>query len=163
MPRSCARAASTARCSLQRPISAGREEILRVHTRGKPLGDGRRPPLGRRQTAGLTGADLANIANEAAIFAGRSSQRSIRQSDFEDAMERVVAGLQQRKVVTEKERRILAYHEAGHAVMSHLTGDLLPGPEGDDRLARPGARVHAQPARPRTATCTPREELVRPA
>ena len=79
-----------------------------------------------RQTAGLTGAELENIANEAAIFAGRSSQTAIRQADFEDAMERVVAGLQQRKVMTEKERRILAYHEAGHAVMSHLTGDLLP-------------------------------------
>ena len=75
-------------------------------------------------------------------------------------MERVVAGLQQRRVVTEKEKRILAYHEAGHALMSHLMGDPLPGPEGDDRLARPGARLHAQPARARIATCTRREELV---
>jgi cell division protease FtsH len=108
------------------PDLAGREEILLVHTRGKPLSDDVDLRSVARQTAGLTGAELENIANEAAIFAGRSSQRSIRQSDFEDAMERVVAGLQQRKVVTEKERRILAYHEAGHAVMSHLTGDLLP-------------------------------------
>src|SRR5205814_1023074 len=58
--------------------------------------------------------------------AGRASRDHVTQIDFEDAMERVVAGLQQRRVVTEKERRILAYHEAGHAVMSHLTGDLLP-------------------------------------
>ncbi|HEX3267971.1 MAG TPA: AAA family ATPase, partial [Gaiellaceae bacterium] len=108
------------------PDLAGREEILLVHTRGKPLSDDVDLRSIARQTSGLTGAELENIANEAAIFAGRSSQRSIRQSDFEDAMERVVAGLQQRKVVTEKERRILAYHEAGHAVMSHLTGDLLP-------------------------------------
>src|SRR5206468_3678026 len=79
-----------------------------------------------RQTAGLTGAELENIANEAAIFAGRADQQQLRQVDFDDAMERVVAGLQQRRVVTEKERRILAYHEGGHAVMSHLTGDLLP-------------------------------------
>ena len=108
------------------PDLAGREEILLVHTRGKPLSDDVDLRSVARQTAGLTGAELENIANEAAIFAGRSSQRSIRQSDFEDAMERVVAGLQQRKVMTEKERRILAFHEAGHAVMSHLTGDLLP-------------------------------------
>jgi cell division protease FtsH len=108
------------------PDLAGREEILLVHTRGKPLGDNVDLRAIARQTAGLTGAELENIANEAAIFAGRANQSTIRQSDFEDAMERVVAGLQQRKVVTEKERRILAYHEAGHAVMSHLTGDLLP-------------------------------------
>src|SRR2546423_1327922 len=108
------------------PDLAGREAILGVHTRGKPLADDIDLRSIARQTAGLTGAELENIANEAAIFAGRSSQSAIRQSDFEDAMERVVAGLQQRKVMTEKERRILAYHEAGHAVMSHLTGDLLP-------------------------------------
>src|SRR5690242_17882828 len=108
------------------PDLAGREEILRVHVRGKPLATGVNLRSIARQTAGLTGAELENIANEAAIIAGRSSQKAIRQSDFEDAMERVVAGLQQRKVMTEKERRILAFHEAGHAVMSHLTGDLLP-------------------------------------
>jgi cell division protease FtsH len=79
-----------------------------------------------RQTAGLTGADLANIANEAAIFAGREEAQHITASHFENAMERVVAGLQKRRVVTEKEKRILAYHEGGHALMSHLVGDLLP-------------------------------------
>src|SRR4051794_9457491 len=108
------------------PDLAGREAILGVHTRGKPLGDDVDLKAIARQTAGLTGAELENIANEAAIFAGRAGQQQLRQVDFDDAMERVVAGLQQRKVVTEKERRILAYHEAGHAVMSHLTGDLLP-------------------------------------
>jgi cell division protease FtsH len=108
------------------PDLAGREEILRVHTRGKPLADEVDLHSIARQTAGLTGAELENIANEAAIFAGRLDHDVIVQSDFEDAMERVVAGLQQRRVVTEKERRILAYHEAGHAVLSHLTGDLLP-------------------------------------
>jgi cell division protease FtsH len=108
------------------PDLAGREEILLVHTRGKPLADEVDLRSIARQTAGLTGADLENIANEAAIFAGRSAQQVILQSDFENAMERVVAGLQQRRVMTEKERRIVAYHEGGHAVMSHLTGDLLP-------------------------------------
>jgi cell division protease FtsH len=108
------------------PDLKGRAEILVVHTRGKPLGDDVDLKAVARQTAGLTGAELENIANEAAIFAGRADQKQLRQVDFDDAMERVVAGLQQRRVVTEKERRILAYHEAGHAVMSHLTGDLLP-------------------------------------
>jgi cell division protease FtsH len=108
------------------PDLAGREEILQVHTRGKPLAADIDLPLIARQTAGLTGADLANICNEAAIFAGRQKLERIRQIDFENAMERVVAGLQQRRVVTEKEKRILAYHEAGHALMSHLMGDALP-------------------------------------
>src|SRR2546421_986957 len=108
------------------PDLAGREEILEVHTKGKPLADDVDLKAVARQTAGLTGAELENIANEAAIFAGRKKQQVVKQVDFEDAMERVVAGLQQRRVMTEKERRILAYHEAGHAVMSHLTGDLLP-------------------------------------
>ena len=108
------------------PDLAGREAILRVHTRGKPLAPDVDLSTIARQTAGLSGADLANIANEAAIFAGRQQLKHVRHTDFEAAMERVVAGLQQRRVVTEKERRILAYHEAGHAVMSHLMGDTLP-------------------------------------
>src|SRR5437867_5493065 len=108
------------------PDLKGRQEILVVHTRGKPLGEDVDLKAIARQTAGLTGAELENIANEAAIFAGRTGQDRLRQVDFDEALERVVGGLQQRRVVTEKERRILAYHEAGHAVMSHLTGDLLP-------------------------------------
>jgi len=97
-----------------------------VHTRGKPLGADVDLSVISRQTAGLTGADLANICNEAAIFAGRAELTTIGMEQFEAAMERVVAGLQQRRVVTEKEKRILAYHESGHALMAHLMGDLLP-------------------------------------
>jgi len=108
------------------PDLAGRESILLVHTRGKPLAADVDLGVIARQTAGLSGADLANICNEAAIFAGRQQLQYIRHTDFESAMERIVAGLQQRRVVTEKEKRILAYHEAGHALMSHLMGDALP-------------------------------------
>ncbi|HKP17829.1 MAG TPA: ATP-dependent zinc metalloprotease FtsH [Gaiellaceae bacterium] len=108
------------------PDLAGREKILQVHTRGKPLADNVDLTSVARQTAGLAGADLANICNEAAIFAGRNNLDRIGQPEFEAAMERVVAGLQQRRVVTEKEKRILAYHEAGHALMSYLMGDALP-------------------------------------
>src|SRR6266545_3319701 len=108
------------------PDLRGREAILGVHTRGKPLAADVDLHLIAKQTAGLTGADLANICNEAAIFAGRKELQYLRHAEFDAAMERVVAGLQQRRVVSEKEKRILAYHEAGHALMSHLMGDALP-------------------------------------
>ncbi len=108
------------------PDLAGREEILGVHTRGKPLAADVDLKLIARQTAGLTGAELENISNEAAIFAGREKQQFVHHEHFDAAMERVVAGLQKRRVVTEKEKRILAYHEGGHALMSHLVGDLIP-------------------------------------
>ena len=108
------------------PDLAGREAILGVHTRGKPLADDVDLAAMARQTAGLTGADLANLCNEAAIFAGRAGQQQIRAEDFEDAFERVVAGLRQRKTMTEKEKRVIAYHEAGHALMSHLVGEPQP-------------------------------------
>src|SRR5437588_2998208 len=108
------------------PDLAGREEILGVHTRGKPLAADVDVKLIARQTAGLTGAELENIANEAAIFAGREKQQFVHHEHFDAAMERVVAGLQKRRVVTDKEMRILAYHEGGHALMSHLVGDLIP-------------------------------------
>jgi cell division protease FtsH len=108
------------------PDLAGREAILGVHTRGKPLAADVDLTIVARQTAGLTGADLANLSNEAAIFAGRRQAQYITAEDFDNAMERVIAGLQQRKVVTEKEKRILAYHEAGHALMAHLMGEVMP-------------------------------------
>jgi cell division protease FtsH len=105
---------------------AGREAILGVHTRGKPLAADVNLGQVAKQTAGLTGADLANLCNEAAILAGRNDAQHIRHADFDASMERIVAGLQQRRVVSEKEKRILAYHEGGHAVMSHLVGELFP-------------------------------------
>ena len=108
------------------PDVAGRESILAVHTRSKPLAADVDLAHIAKQTAGLTGADLANLCNEAAILAGRTGAQYVRQADFDAAMERIVAGLQQRRVVSEKEKRILAYHEAGHAVMSHLVGELFP-------------------------------------
>jgi cell division protease FtsH len=108
------------------PDVAAREEILGVHTRGKPLNSDVDLGVIARQTAGLTGADLANIANEAAIFAGRRKRQQIHHEDFDAAIERIVAGLQQRRTVNEKEKRILAFHEAGHALMSHLMGEAWP-------------------------------------
>ena len=111
---------------VQPPDLKGRTEILGVHTRGKPLAPDVKLDQVARHTAGLTGADLANIANEAAISAGRSDRLMITQADFDHAMDRVVAGLQQRRVITDKEKRILAYHEGGHALMSHLMSAVSP-------------------------------------
>src|ERR1700758_5457277 len=107
------------------PDLKGRVAILEVHTRDKPLGAGVDLTQVARQTSGLTGAELANVCNEAAIFAGRRNDAYLSQADFDGALERVVAGLQQRKVLTEKERRILSYHEGGHALMSHLMGAAM--------------------------------------
>jgi cell division protease FtsH len=108
---------------VQPPDLKGRVAILGVHTRGKPLDPDVDLEVVARQTAGLTGADLASICNEAAIGAGRHARAAITAVDFDTALERVVAGLQQRRVVTDKEKRILAYHEGGHALVSHLVGN----------------------------------------
>jgi cell division protease FtsH len=107
------------------PDLSGREAILVVHTRSKPLAADVDLNQVARQTSGLTGAELANICNEAAIFAGRRGEQYVTQKDFDNAIERVVAGLQQKKVLTDKERRILSYHEGGHALMSHLMGAAM--------------------------------------
>ena len=107
------------------PDLEGRVAILGVHTRGKPLGSNVDLRHIAQQTSGLTGAELANICNEAAIFAGRRDDQVVTQIDFDSALERVVAGLQQKKVLTEKERRILSYHEGGHALMAHLMGSAM--------------------------------------
>jgi cell division protease FtsH len=108
------------------PDVAGRQAILVVHTRDKPLAPDVDLSVVARQTSGLTGADLANLCNEAAILAGRANAQQLRHSDFDAALDRIVGGLQQRRVVSDREKRILAFHEAGHAVMSHLVGDLFP-------------------------------------
>src|SRR4051812_6795174 len=101
------------------PDLTGRVEILRVHTRNKPLKDVDLE-LVARQTSGLTGADLANICNEAAIFAGRHHRDVVLMQDFEAALERVVAGMESRRVINDHEKEVVAWHEAGHALCSEL-------------------------------------------
>jgi cell division protease FtsH len=104
------------------PDVAGREKILEVHTQNKPVTE---VDLGlvAQQTSGLTGADLANIANEAAIFCARRGGHTLKQEDFDSALERVIAGVQSRRVLNAHEKQVIAYHEAGHA----LCAELLPG------------------------------------
>src|SRR3954453_4747274 len=94
------------------PDLRGRLEILSVHSREKPLHEVDLDVVAR-QTSGLTGADLANICNEAAIFAGRKNRDVVLMQDFDAALERVVAGMQSRKVMSDREKRIIAFHEAG--------------------------------------------------
>ncbi|HZL47884.1 MAG TPA: AAA family ATPase [Solirubrobacteraceae bacterium] len=112
------------------PDVSGRQGVLGVHTRGKPLG---KVDLGlvAQQTSGLTGADLANICNEAAIFAARRGAKRIDDEDFDSALERVIAGVQSRRVLNEHEKRVVAYHEAGHA----LCGELLPSVDRVHRIS----------------------------
>jgi cell division protease FtsH len=113
------------------PDVAGRERIFGVHSQNKPLADDVDLKLLARQTSGLTGADLANICNEAAIFAARRGQTRVGMKDFDSALERVVAGMQSRRTLTEHEKRVVAYHEAGHA----LCGELLPSVDRVHRIS----------------------------
>ncbi len=112
------------------PDVKGREGVLAVHTRDKPIGDVELP-LVAAQTSGLTGADLANICNEAAIFAARRRAPRIGARDFDSAIERVIAGVQSRRVLNAHEKRVVAFHEAGHA----LCGELLPSVDRVHRIS----------------------------
>ena len=112
------------------PDVRGPQGVLMVHTRNKPLGDVDLE-LVAQQTSGLTGADLANICNEAAIFAARRRAQEIGAQDFDSALERVIAGVQSRRVLGAQEKRVVAYHEAGHA----LCGELLPSVDRVHRIS----------------------------
>src|SRR2546421_4527348 len=113
------------------PDVGGRERILRVHSANKRVAEGLDFNLLARQTSGLTGADLANICNEAAIFAARRGSLVVELVDFDQALERVVAGMQSRRTLTDHEKRVVAYHEAGHA----LCGELLPSVDRVHRIS----------------------------
>ncbi len=113
------------------PDLRGRERILAVHTRVMPLAPSVDLTLVARQTSGLTGADLANICNEAAIGAARRHAEQIGAQDFDAALERVVAGMQAQRGLNEQEKRIVAYHEAGHA----LCAELLPAVDRVHRIS----------------------------
>jgi len=102
------------------PDVAGRRRILDVHTRDKPVGDDVDRDVLAAQTSGLTGADLANICNEAAIFCARRNGDALSMRDFDDALERVIAGVQSSTTLNDHERRVVAYHEAGHALCREL-------------------------------------------
>ena len=110
-----------------RPDIKGREEILKVHAAAKPLGDDVDLKKVAQTTAGFTGADLENLLNEAAIMAAKASRRYIRQADIDRAFVKVGIGAEKKsKVISEKEKKITAYHEAGHAILFHVLPDVGP-------------------------------------
>jgi cell division protease FtsH len=109
------------RVVLDRPDARGREGILKVHVRGKPLGNDIDLSVLARATTGFVGADLENMVNEAAILAARRNKKQIGMPEMREAIERVIAGPERRsRLITPREREITAWHEAGHAVVMHL-------------------------------------------
>ena len=110
-----------------RPDVKGRREILEVHAKGKPLGDDVDLAQIAQTTSGFTGADLENLLNEAAILAAKENRVYIQQSDIRHAFVKVGIGSEKKsKVVSEKEKKITAYHEAGHAILFHVLPDVGP-------------------------------------
>ena len=105
---------------VERPDLRGREDILKVHAKGKPFEDDVQLLAYARRTPGFTGADLANVLNEAALLAARENRKSISNSEMDEAIDRVMAGPQRKsRIMSEEERRVTAYHEAGHALVAH--------------------------------------------
>jgi cell division protease FtsH len=137
---------------LDRPDVQERAAILKLHTRGKPLAPDISLSDLAKLTPGFVGADLANLVNEAAILAARRNLAVIGRVEFQDAMERIIAGPEHAKLLSDEERRVVAYHEAGHAVVMHnlahsdpvykvsiisrgmALGYTMPLPEGDKHL-----------------------------
>lgn len=110
-----------------RPDVKGREEILRVHAQDKPLGEDVDLEQIARTTAGFTGADLENLLNEAAIIAAKSGRAYVQQHDIKSAFIKVGIGAEKKsRVISDKEKRITAYHEAGHAILFHVLPDMEP-------------------------------------
>jgi cell division protease FtsH len=114
------------RVAVQAPDSKGREQILRVHTRSVPLDDDVDLERLASTTPGMVGADLANLVNEAALLAARRGHQKVNSSDFTDALEKIVLGAERKIVLGEDDRRRIAYHEGGHAIVGMLTPGADP-------------------------------------
>jgi len=109
------------------PDVRGREQIIRVHMRKVPLADDVNPAIIARGTPGFSGADLANIVNEAALFAARANKRTVSMDEFEKAKDKVIMGAERRSMVmSESEKKLTAYHEAGHAIVGLIVPEHDP-------------------------------------
>jgi cell division protease FtsH len=143
------------------PDVIGREKILKVHMRKTPLSEGVEPRVIARGTPGFSGADLANLVNEAALLAARKGRRTVSMAEFEEAKDKVMLGAERRSMVmTDEEKRLTAYHEAGHAVVAlhcpasdpihkatiiprgRALGMVMRLPEGD-RISLARDKIHA--------------------
>jgi cell division protease FtsH len=115
------------RIVLDRPDVKGRKAILQVHVRNKPLDKDVDLDVLARETPGFVGADIENMVNEAAILAARRNKKAIGMKEFQEAIERVIAGPERKsRIISEEEKRIIAYHEAGHALVMHFLPNCDP-------------------------------------
>jgi cell division protease FtsH len=111
---------------VDKPDVKGREEILRIHAKGVKIAQDVDLKIVAARTAGFAGADLANLVNEAALLAARADKTSVGMKDFESAIDRLIAGLEKKRVMSTKEREIVAYHESGHAIVASTLPNLDP-------------------------------------
>src|SRR4051794_24979413 len=111
---------------VDKPDVRGREDILRIHVKTVKIADSVALKVIAARTAGFAGADLANLVNEAALLAARKDKTSVDMKDFDEAIDRIIAGLEKKRVMSDKERRIVAYHESGHAIVASILPGLDP-------------------------------------
>ena len=111
---------------VDKPDVRGREEILRIHAKTVKLAEGVNLKVIAARTAGFAGADLANLVNEAALLAARKDKPAVEMKDLDEAIDRLIAGLEKKRVMSDKERRIVAYHESGHAIVASVLPGLDP-------------------------------------
>jgi cell division protease FtsH len=111
---------------VDKPDVRGREEILKIHVKHVKIAEGVDLKVIAARTAGFAGADLANLVNEAALLAARHDKTSVEMKDFDEAIDRLIAGLEKKRVMSDKERRIVAYHESGHAIVATVLPGLDP-------------------------------------
>ncbi|HEV8318202.1 MAG TPA: ATP-dependent zinc metalloprotease FtsH [Vicinamibacterales bacterium] len=111
---------------VDKPDVKGREEVLRIHSKNVKLAPGMNLKVIAARTAGFAGADLANLVNEAALLAARKDKNAVGMEDFDEAIDRLIAGLEKKRVMSQKEREIVAYHESGHAIVATMLPDMDP-------------------------------------
>src|SRR5215510_9449591 len=111
---------------VDKPDVKGREEVLRIHTKNVKLAQTVDLKVVAARTAGFAGADLANLVNEAALLAARKDKAAVEPQDFDEAIDRLIAGLEKKRVMSRKEREIVAYHESGHAIVATAIPDMDP-------------------------------------
>jgi cell division protease FtsH len=111
---------------VDKPDVRGREDILRIHVKAVKIAGNVDLKVIAARTAGFAGADLANLVNEAALLAARRDKTAVEAKDFDEAIDRIIAGLEKKRAMSDKERRIVAYHESGHAIVASLLPNLDP-------------------------------------